>query len=103
MNNRVEGMLDSIIRFMNALDLAAVQTNKRLEALQATVESQNKLIDKLADRLIQMAMVKQGMGREAAGHRRSEQTSGTAVDDDLWTEEKEGEWPPPGHDALTMP
>lgn len=99
---QMEEKFDLMTCHIGTLQASIMEGNRKLEALRTVVESQSKLADKLADKLVQMAMVNQGMGREAAGHRRAA-TEPSSVDEDLWKDEKHAEWPPPGHDSITMP
>lgn len=79
---------------------------KRIEALKIMIDSQvqnqSRAADRMADRMIEMAMVNRGSTVEAASHRRTLQESepeGT----DLWQDNPETQWPPPGCDAINMP
>lgn len=74
---------------------------RRLDA----IERENKLSARMADKLIEMAMVQQGAFREAVGKSRSvaldpasQQAQNT---DDDWREEEE--WPPKGCDVMNVP
>lgn len=100
MNKQLEDKLDLMTRHLGTLQAAVMEGNRKLEALRTVVELQSKSAEKMADRLIQMAMVNQGMGREAAGHRRAQQDETPESGSDLWANEEE--WPPPGCDTLTM-
>ena len=57
----------------------------------------------LADRMIEMAMVRQGNSEMAATHRRTLSEQLVPDEADLWQDSPETEWPPPGHDAIAMP
>lgn len=94
MNKQLSDKLDEMTRFIGALQAAVMEGNRKLETLRVVVDSQSKLVDKLTDRLVEMAMVNQGMGREAAGHRRAQEDTSTPEPEELWDE---------GCDVLTMP
>lgn len=102
MNKQLEDKLDLMTRHLGTLQASVVESNRKLESLRVVLESQSKSSEKMADRLIQMAMVNQGMGREAAGHRRAQQqeeepevlSPSEDVLDELWAD---------GCDVITMP
>ena len=80
---------------------------KRLTDLRATIDqmqkSQSRAVDRMADRMIELAMVNQGDSRAAAGHRRSLNEDDHPADtNDLWKNAGD-DWPPPGCDAVSMP
>ena len=81
--------------------------SKRMAALRTMIETSEKnkgqSVDRMADRLIEMAMVDKGMGRSAAIHRRSLQDEVPSEQQDLWQESPEEEWPPKGFDAINLP
>lgn len=75
--------------------------NTKLDLIQRLVQDQ---VAKMADRVIEMAMVQQGGLSDANSHRRV-----AGLDDkipeateDIWADEKD-DWPPPGCAALEMP
>lgn len=79
---------------------------RRLEEMKIVMESQigdqSRSADRMADRMIEMAMVRQGSPEMAATHRRTlseKRPEGV----DLWQDNPETAWPPPGHDAISMP
>ena len=80
---------------------------KQIDALRQVVGSVEKnggqSADRMADRLIEMAMVNTGESRDAAIHRRSLGETVPPEQGDLWQESPEDEWPPKGCDAVRMP
>lgn len=74
--------------------------NTKLDLVVKLVQEQ---VTRMGDRLIEMAMVNNGMGRDAATHRRSLAEETVTPPQDLWQENPENEWPPKGFDALSMP
>ncbi len=97
MNRQLEQKFDAVIHCIATLQASVMEGNRKIEAMSLVVDAQGKLVDKLSDKLVEMAMVNQGMGREAASHRRSQ----TVVDeaphpdsDELWDA---------GCDVITMP
>lgn len=99
--------ITTLTRLVTSLHGQVAIHNKRVEALRVAIEtserSRSQSADRMADRLIQMAMVNNGMGRDAAIHRRAQRDEVPAEQGDLWQENPETEWPPKGHDALNMP
>ncbi len=74
--------------------------NTKLDLVLKLVQEQ---MTRMGDRLIEMAMVNNGMGRDAAIHRRSLTEEASTPPVDLWQDTPENEWPPKNHDALNMP
>lgn len=95
--------MDMMIRHLGTLQAAVMNHSKEVRLLRETVAKGNKSADRMADRLIEMAMVNKGMGRDAAIHRRSLQDEAPLEQQDLWQESPEEEWPPKGFDAINMP
>ena len=99
----LEGHVD-ILKALRIIQSQLVTQSKKLDALRVQVESMVKnkgeSADRMADRLIEMAMVNKGLGRDASVHRRYVQDDKPA---DLWQESPDTEWPPKGHDAISMP
>jgi hypothetical protein len=77
-----------------------------VRALSEQVKDTNARADRMADRLIQMAMVNRGAFREAVSSGRvaqldpAKEQGPSTEDDDLWREE---EWPPKGHVGMSLP
>lgn len=97
MNRQLEQKLDEVSRFMVALEMQVSEGNRKIEAMSLVLDIQGKLVDKLSDKLVEMAMVNQGMGREAASHRRSQTVENEPSPpeiEELWDE---------GCDVITMP
>ena len=106
---------DDLKKSVGTLDLVTTQlkvvigqtalNSKRLIDLKSSMDQMQKTqsgsAEKMADRMIEMAMVNQGQSREAAGHRRSldEHVEDTT---DLWKNAGD-DWPPTGCDAVNMP
>lgn len=80
--------------------------SKRIEALRVMIEqvekTRSRSADRMADRLIEMAMVNQGGAAVAASHRRSLNEE-LPESTDHWQDSPEIQWPPPGCDAMDMP
>lgn len=80
--------------------------SKRIEAMRVILEQSEKTrsraADRMADRMIEMAMVNQGKAVEAASHRRSLEEE-VGEKGDLWQDSPDTQWPPPGCDEVTMP
>lgn len=97
---RMNGML-RVMQGQTALN------TKKIEALRVAVETSEKTrgqsADRMADKLIEMAMVNQGLGRDAAIHRRSQTIETPEQPSDMWQDTPGTEWPPKGCDALNMP
>ena len=97
MNRQLEQKLDDIMRSIVVLQTKVKNVTVRLESMALSLEQVN-LVDKLSDKLVEMAMVNQGMGREAASHRRSQTVEDPIPpldsSDELWDE---------GCDVITMP
>lgn len=78
---------------------------KRLTELKAVIDqserTRSRSADRMADRLIEMAMVQGGNSPVAASHRRSLEEN--PVKDDDWGKPEEDQWPPPGCDVVEMP
>ncbi len=98
MNKQLEEKLNKVIHSIAILQASVMEGTRRIEAMSLVVDTQGKLVDKLSDKLVEMAMVNQGMGREAASHRRSQTVEDPIPpldsSDELWDE---------GCDVITMP
>jgi predicted nucleic acid-binding Zn-ribbon protein len=97
------GWKDELITANEKLDRLTkllVVISRKVEDVERKVDHQSRSSDRMADRLIEMAMVNKNMGREAVSHRRALEEE---TPSDLWQDTPETEWPPKGHDALTMP
>jgi hypothetical protein len=90
---------DAILKGITSL-LAA--QSKRISELTHTVKTMSSAADRMADRLIEMAMVNNGAPRDASIHRRALQDEVPQEQADLWQDNPSTEWPPPGHDALNL-
>lgn len=79
---------------------------KRMEALKVIIDQQikgaSRSADRMADRMIEMAMVQNGSPEMAATHRRTLDES-LEAEADLWQDSLDTQWPPPGCDELRMP
>lgn len=96
---------DTVAR-MDLLMKEIVILYQRIEKLETTlgrqVADQSRAADRMADRMIEMAMVRQGAPDMAATHRRTldeKPVEGT----DLWQDSPEEQWPPPGCTEVRMP
>ncbi len=97
MNKELKEHLGAFTRHLITLQEIVMEGTRKVEALRVTVEVQDRLVDKLSDKLVEMAMVNQGMGREAASHRRSQTVENEPSPpdaDELWDA---------GCDVITMP
>lgn len=95
-----------IMKLLQVLQGQVAINSKRIEAMRVILDQSEKTrsraADRMADRLIEMALVNGGMGREAAGHRRSlEETPPEGTDP--WQDSPETQWPPPGFTEVSMP
>lgn len=97
---------DTIIRMIQVVQGQAAINSKRIEAMRVVLDGQMKLqgraADRMADRIIEMAMVNGGSPVAAASHRRTLDEKPTEGED-LWQDSPETQWPPPGSFAVTMP
>lgn len=98
--------LHNLEKMVQVLSGQIARNSKKTEDLRIMVEQSEKTrsrsADRMADRLIEMALVNQGMGREAAAHRRS-LDEGTEKEGDPWQDLLETQWPPSGTDEVHMP
>lgn len=94
--------LDKVMKYLHAtMTVQSKKIDQLIRVVEAATNERGQSMDRMADRLIEMAMVNKGMSRDAAIHRRSlgEQTQVQ----DLWQDSPDTEWPPKGYDALSMP
>lgn len=98
--------LDSLVAAVRVLNARAAVNSKQIGEMKVVLEqvekTRSRAADRMADRIVEMAMVNQGMGREAAAHRRSLDES-TEKEGDPWQDSPETQWPPPGTDEVHMP
>ena len=98
--------LDKLGRLLTIMLDKMKMNGKRLDAMRVLLDDQikneSRAADRMADRIIEMAMVNQGGAREAAAHRRTLDEK-LVEGADLWQDNPETQWPPPGHDAINMP
>lgn len=104
--NDVIDRLDHLQRDLTTLKTFVVAQGRLLSSLAEKVErlssNQSRAADKMADKLIEMAMVQQGANKSASIHRRSQVDMMEEGHSDPW-QEKDNEWPPAGCDELRMP
>lgn len=97
---RLVGEVDMLNVRMANVSKSLVAVNAKLDLLTKTNQEQ---VTKLADRLVEMAMVQNGFSTPASVHRnaaRMEQPPDPPGEGpDLW----EDKWPPDGHVAINMP
>lgn len=97
---------DMLERLLRVLQGQVAINSKRIEAMRVIMDQSEKTrsraADRMADRMIEMAMVNRGATMEAASHRRTldEKPEGGA---DPWQDNPETQWPPPGCDAVNIP
>lgn len=103
---RVGEKIDTVVRMLQVIQGQTAINGKRIEAvrvlLDQQIKNQSRAADRMADRLIEMAMVNKDKAREAASHRRTlneEEVEGK----DLWQDSPNTQWPPPGCDAVNIP
>ncbi len=98
--------LNSIEKLLRLLQRQVVISSKRIEEIKVTMEQTEKThsraADRMADRMIEMAMVNQGRAMEAASHRRTLDEKSTEKAD-LWQDSPDTQWPPPGCDTVNIP
>lgn len=97
---------EKLMHMMAVIQGQGVLNAKRIEALKVILDSHMKgtsrSADRMADRIVEMAMVNQGKADMATAHRRTlEETPVEGAD--LWQDSPETQWPPPGCDELRMP
>ena len=84
------------------VETALGKVMEKLESLSVKLSAS----DRMADRLIEMTLIRYGQGNQAAQHRNVSRLdridTTTSKGNDLW-EEKEEEYPGEGYDALIMP
>lgn len=85
------------------IELATVRksllsVNAKLDLLTKTNQEQ---VTKMSDRLIEMAMVRQGFPAPASVHRNAARMEQSVEEPDNWTDDDK--WPPKGHVAMNMP
>jgi len=97
---------EQVVHLLKVLQGQTVLNAKRIDALRVLMDNQikdqNRSADRMADRMIEMAMVNQGHTTAAASHRRTLDEK-PAEGADLWQDSPETQWPPPGCDAVNMP
>ena len=100
-------MVKHLEKTIRVLQAQITIQGKRIIALRQFVgdaeKNRGQSADRMADRLIEMAMVNTGESRDAAIHRRSLGETVPPEQGDLWQESPETEWPPKGCDAVNMP
>ena len=96
----------SIFKLLGVLNSQTALNSKRIEAMKVLldeqIKNQSRSADRMADRMIEMAMVNRGDTKEAASHRRTLKES-SSDGTDLWQDSPETQWPPPGHTEVRMP
>jgi len=97
-SRQMENQLKAVMGHLALNEKRMIELKGSMDAMRT---SQSRAADRMADRMIEMAMVNKGQGREAAGHRRSldEHVEDTT---DLWKNAGD-DWPPPGCDSMEMP
>lgn len=97
---------EKVIRLLQVLQGQVAINSKRIEAMRVLmddqIKNQSRSADRMADRMIEMAMVNSGRSVEAASHRRTLDEK-PAEGADLWQDSPDTQWPPPGCDAVQMP
>ncbi len=96
----VEHNTDKVFIQLGSMERRQAAMNTKIDLVVRLVQEQ---MTRMSDRLIEMAMVNNGMGRDAAIHRRSLTEEAPTPPADLWQDNPENEWPPKGHDALNLP
>jgi len=97
---------DTIERLLRVLQGQIALNSRKIDALKVIVDNQivtqSRAADRMADRMIEMAMVNRGATVEAASHRRTLDEK-PVEGADLWQDSPDTQWPPPGCDAVNMP
>lgn len=83
---------------ISSVSRSLIAVNAKLDLLTKVNQEQ---VTKLADRLVEMAMVRQGSPGPASVHRSAARMEKPAEGPDLW--ESEDKWPPEGHVSMEMP
>lgn len=98
--------LDVLAKLLRVLQGQTAINSKRIEAMRVMMEqtekTRSRAADRMADRIIEMAMVNQGKADMATSHRRTLDET-PEEEPDPWQDSPEAQWPPPGCDAVTMP
>ncbi len=95
-----------IAKLLQVLQGQTAINSKRIEAmrvlLDGQIKNQSRAADRMADRMIEMAMVNNGKADMAATHRRTldEKDMEGA---DPWQDSLDTQWPPPGCTEIKMP
>lgn len=105
----IKTIVDMVARLEKQIRVLQGQTainSKRIGEMRTLldnqIKNQSRAADRMADRIIEMAMVNQGRTLEAASHRRTlQETPEEGVD--LWQDGPETQWPPPGTVAVNLP
>jgi hypothetical protein len=94
-----------IVKLLQVLQGQVAINSKRIEAMRVIMDQSEKTrsraADRMADRLVEMAMVNQGSSDMATSHRRSLEEVPEGADP--WQDSPETQWPPPGHTEVSMP
>ncbi len=103
---KVGEKLDIVVRILQVVQGQTAINSKRIEAMRVLldqqIKNQSRAADRMADRMIEMAMVNRGATVEAASHRRTLDEK-LVEGADLWQDNSETQWPPPGCDEVRMP
>lgn len=104
----VNNRLDSLLHLMSDM----VKMESRIESMEKTIgERLDRMAaaqmdsGKLVDRLIEMSLVNQGQGNQAAIHRSQSRLDNNFSNPETWEGEKvpaEDVWPPPGCDTMEL-
>lgn len=99
---------DMIERLLRLLQGQVAINSKRIEAvrvlLDGQIKNQSRSADRMADRMIEMAMVNQGKPTEAAVHRTRSDNAFSSQD--AWAvgseQNPDDVWPPAGCDSMEL-
>lgn len=105
--SEVNRRLDTLLHLMSDM----VKLESKIEGVEKVIETQLSRMEAaqvdsgmLVDRLIEMTLVNQGQGHEAAMHRSQSRLENTFSSPQAWQEDdvKEDVWPPPDCDVMDI-
>jgi hypothetical protein len=104
---KMSEQMETVTKLLRVLQGQTAINSKRIEAMRVIVEQAEKTrshaADRMADRMIEMAMVNQGKAVEAVSHRRSLEEGSQREEGDPWQDSPDTQWPPPGCDVISVP
>ena len=103
-NDRIDGLAGTLDRLLGRHDRTQQQIDNLYELMSVVNSKLDNQVQKLLDRVIEMAMVNQGKPTEAAVHRTHSDNSFSS--EDSWgvvsEQNPDDTWPPPGCDTMEL-